>query len=96
MLKTTAVFGSLVIVGMPEDAFSLRSQHFAGNGASLQGSHIGNKQEALKMLDLAAEKNIKPWIEVLDMKECSEAIKRVDKNDIRYRFVLRQDIEPVE
>jgi hypothetical protein len=37
MLKTVAVFGNCVVVGMPEDAFSLRAQHFAGNGASLQG-----------------------------------------------------------
>lgn len=37
MLRTVAVFGSLINVGMPEDPFSLRSQHFAGNGASLQG-----------------------------------------------------------
>lgn len=48
------------------------------------------------MLKLAAEKNIKPMIEILDMKDCGKAIDRVDKNDIRYRFVLRQDIEPVE
>jgi alcohol dehydrogenase (NADP+) len=48
------------------------------------------------MLALAAEKKIKPWIEVLDMKECSSAIQRVAKNDVRYRFVLRQDIEPVD
>lgn len=48
------------------------------------------------MLNLAAEKDIKPWIEVMDMKKCGEGIERVAKNDIRYRFVLRQDIEPVE
>ena len=48
------------------------------------------------MLNLAAEKAIKPWIEVMDMKECPSAIQRVEKNDVRYRFVLRQDIEPVE
>lgn len=63
---------------------------------SFAGSHIGSKQEAIKMLNLAAEKNIKPWIEVMDMKECPTAIQRVEKNDVRYRFVLRQDIEPVE
>jgi alcohol dehydrogenase (NADP+) len=60
------------------------------------GSHIGNKKEALKMLALAAEKNVKPWIEVLDMKDCGKAIERVASNDIRYRFVLKQDLEPVE
>ncbi len=27
------------------------------------------------------------------MKDCSKAVKRVEDNDIRYRFVLEQDIE---
>lgn len=95
MLSTVAVYGALVQVGMPEDEWKVRAQHFAGNGASMQGSHIGSKEDVKKMLALAAEKNLKPWIEVLDMKECSKAIKRVNDNDIRYRFVLKQDIEPV-
>ena len=33
------------------------------------------------MLDLAAEKRIIPWVEVMDMKECSKAIERLEKGD---------------
>lgn len=96
LLKTCAVYGNIVMCGMPEDAWKVRSQHLAGNGAGVQGSHIGSKEDVKKMLALAAEKNIKPWIEVLDMKECPGALQRVHDNDIRYRFVLKQDLEPVE
>jgi alcohol dehydrogenase (NADP+) len=96
LFKVTAVYGAIVQCGMPEDAWSVRSQHMAGNGVAMQGSHIGSKEDVKNMLKLAADKNVKPWIEVLDMKDCSQAIQRVADNDIRYRFVLKQDIEPVQ
>lgn len=93
-LSSLSVHGRLIFVGMPEDEFkSLRSQQFAGNGALLGGSHIGSKVEALSMLDLAAKEKIKPWVEVLPMKDCGKAIQRLADGDVRYRFVLTQDIE---
>lgn len=54
------------------------------------GSHIGNRPEMIAMLKLASEKNIKPYIETLDISEkgCAEAVQRVKKNDVRYRFTL--------
>ncbi|SNX82990.1 related to alcohol dehydrogenase [Melanopsichium pennsylvanicum] len=93
ILSTLKVHGRLICVGMPEDVFKVRIQNFAGNGCLMGSSHIGSKKEALQMLALAAEKNIQPWVEVLPMKDCSKAVKRVEDNDIRYRFVLVQDIE---
>lgn len=93
ILSTLKVHGRLICVGMPEDVFKVRIQNFAGNGCLMGSSHIGSKKEALQMLALAAEKNIQPWVEVLPMKDCSKAVKRVEDNDIRYRFVLEQDIE---
>lgn len=93
ILSTLKVHGRLICVGMPEDVFKVRIQNFAGNGCLMGSSHIGSKKEALQMLALAAEKDIKPWVEVLPMKDCSKAVKRVEDNDIRYRFVLEQDIE---
>lgn len=76
--------GSLVCVGMPEDEIKLRVQHLAMKGGLLGSSHIGNKKEALAMLQLAAEKKIEPWIELHDMKYCSEAVQRVHKGDSTY------------
>lgn len=96
LLKICAVYGAVVLCGMPEDSWKIRAQNFSGNGASIQGTHIGSKEEVKQMLQLAADKNVQPWIEVVPMKECSKAIKRVADNDIRYRFVLKQDLEPVE
>lgn len=93
LLSSLAVHGKCIFVGMPEEGLKdIKSQAFAGNGCFLGGSHIGSKQEAIKMLDLAAKEKVKPWIEVLPMKDCSLAIKRLADNDIKYRFVLKQDL----
>ena len=42
------------------------------------------------MLKLASERNIKPYIETLDVGErgCKEAVERVKVNDVHYRFTL--------
>ena len=93
LLSVLKTEGRIVSVGMPEDQIKLRVQDLAGKGAFLGSSHIGSKVEALAMLKLAAEKDIKPWIELIDMKDCSKAVERVSKGDIRYRFVLKQDLE---
>ncbi|SHO75990.1 Similar to S.cerevisiae protein ADH6 (NADPH-dependent medium chain alcohol dehydrogenase) [Malassezia sympodialis ATCC 42132] len=92
MISSLKTDGRLICVGMPEDEIRVRVQHLAMRSALLGSSHIGNKTEALSMLKLAAEKNIEPWIELVDMKDCSKAMERVSKGDIRYRFVLKQDL----
>ncbi|KDQ58536.1 hypothetical protein JAAARDRAFT_34354 [Jaapia argillacea MUCL 33604] len=87
------VHGRFITVGLPDKPLpQLRAFDFAPNGCFLGGSHIGNKKEAVAMLKLAAEKGIKPWIEELPMKDAKIAVERVQKNDIRYRFVLTQDL----
>ncbi|WFD45718.1 alcohol dehydrogenase (NADP(+)) [Malassezia furfur] len=92
MVAALKTEGRCICVGMPEDEIKLHVQDLAMRGAFLGSSHIGNKKEALSMLQLAAEKKIEPWIELVDMKECSKAVERVSKGDIRYRFVLKQDL----
>jgi alcohol dehydrogenase (NADP+) len=97
LLSTLDIEKKLVFVGMPEEGLSnVTSQTLSGNGASLASSHLGNKQEAIDMLNLAAEKKVEPWINVLQMKDAAKAIKAVEDNTVRYRSILIQDIEPVE
>lgn len=44
----------------------------------------------ISMLKLASEKEVKPYIETLDVNEqgCKEAVEKVKVNDVRYRFTL--------
>ncbi|WWC68457.1 uncharacterized protein I206_102385 [Kwoniella pini CBS 10737] len=93
LLSTLDVEKKLVFVGMPEEGLSnITSQTLSGNAAALASSHLGNKQEVEKMLKLAVEKNVKPWVNILPMKEAAKAIKAVEDNTVRYRSVLLQDI----
>ncbi|ODO07510.1 alcohol dehydrogenase (NADP+) [Cryptococcus wingfieldii CBS 7118] len=84
----------LVFVGLPEEGLAnITSQALSGNAASLSSSHLGNKSEVKQMLQLAADKNVQPWVEVLPMKDATKAIKAVENSTVRYRTVLTQDIE---
>lgn len=90
-MSTLNVNGEFHNVGLPDKPLpTMMAQDFTPNGAKMGGSHIGSRPEMLAMLKLASEKNIKPMIETLDISEkgCAEAVERVKKNDVRYRFTL--------
>jgi alcohol dehydrogenase (NADP+) len=86
LLKTK---GTLIQVGLPEDkippfhAFSL-----VGKGCKLGGSSIGSPAEIREMLDLAAKKGVKTWIQKRPMDDVNKAIVDMEKGDARYRYVL--------
>ncbi|KAG8967349.1 NADP-dependent alcohol dehydrogenase [Tulasnella sp. 419] len=87
------VNGKFIVAGLPDDPLPpISAFALLPNGANLGGSHIGSKVEALAMLQLAAEKGIKPWIEELPMKDVGKAIRGVFQNKARYRYVLTQDL----
>lgn len=90
-MSTLAINGEFHNVGLPDKPLpEMMAQDFTPNGSKMGGSHIGNRPEALAMLKLASEKGIHPMIETLDISEkgCAEAVERVSKNDVRYRFSL--------
>lgn len=90
-MSTLAVNGTFHNVGLPDEPLpQLKAQDFAPNGAQIGASHIGSRPEVLDMLKLASERNIKPYIETLDVGErgCKEAVERVKVNDVHYRFTL--------
>ncbi|GAA5842022.1 hypothetical protein JCM11251_001991 [Rhodosporidiobolus azoricus] len=87
------VNGRLHIAAMPDDELPpFKSQALAGNGATLGVNHIGNKKEAEAMFKFAAEKGIKAWKEILPMKDVAKGIRGVHENNVRYRYVLKQDL----
>lgn len=90
-LSTLSVGGRLIYVGMPEEKLpQLAAQDLAGNGASIGSSHIGNKKEAIQMLQLAADKGIKTWKQVIPMSKAADGIIAIEKNTVRFRTVLEQ------
>lgn len=90
-MGTLAVNGSFHNVGLPDKPLpQMMAQDFTPNGCTIGGSHIGSRPEMLKMLKLAADKKLHPFVETLPVGEkgCAEAVSRVAKNDVRYRFTL--------
>ena len=90
-MSTLAVNGTFHNVGLPDKPLpQLMAQDFVPNGCNIGASHIGSRPEMLKMLKLAADKGLKPMVETLQISEegCAEAVQRVSKNDVRYRFTL--------
>jgi len=94
-LSILNVHGKFVTCGLPDNPLpQIPAFAFASNGAFFGGTHIGNKKECVEMLKLAASKGIKTWVEELSMKEASKAVQGVKDNKVRYRYVLKQDIDP--
>jgi len=94
LLSCLNIEKNCVFVGMPEEGLSnVTSQVLSGNAVRLTSSHLGNNAELRQMLQLAADKDVKPWVNVMPMKEAAKAIKAVEDNSVRYRSVLTQDIE---
>ncbi|KAI0025388.1 zinc-binding dehydrogenase [Xylariomycetidae sp. FL0641] len=87
LLKT---HGTLIQVGAPDggelppiNAFTL-----IFNGVKVGGSATGAPWEIRQMLQLAADKKIKPWVEKRPMKDANKAIVDMEEGKARYRYVL--------
>ncbi|KAK3903182.1 NADP-dependent alcohol dehydrogenase [Staphylotrichum tortipilum] len=90
-LSLLDVHAKWVSVGLPEDdGIKIRNQTFLSNGCFFGSSHLGSRRETLDMLQLAADKGIKTWVEEVPISEknLADALTRLHKNDIKYRFCL--------
>ena len=90
-LSLLDVHAKWVSVGLPEDdGIKIRNQTFLSNGCFFGSSHLGSRRETLEMLQLAADKGIKTWVEEVPISEknLADVLTRLHKNDIKYRFCL--------
>ena len=58
------------------------------NKITITGSAIGSIQSTQDMLDLCGKHNITSTVEVVPLKNVNEAFHRLEKGDVRFRFVL--------
>jgi alcohol dehydrogenase (NADP+) len=81
--------GTFIQVGAPEDNLPPTNAFaFIGKGVKFGGSMIGSPKEIQAMLDLAAEKKVKPWINEYPMKEANKAILDFQEGKPRFRITL--------
>ena len=55
---------------------------------TITGSFIGSMKETEDMLEFCKEKDLTSMIEVVNMDYINTAFERLEKNDVRYRFVV--------
>jgi uncharacterized zinc-type alcohol dehydrogenase-like protein len=80
--------GTHICVGIPAVPAQIPPFALFDGRKSLAGSGIGGIKETQEMLDFCAEHNIVSDIELIDIKDIHEAYKRMEKGDVRYRFVI--------
>ncbi|XP_051119406.1 probable cinnamyl alcohol dehydrogenase 1 [Andrographis paniculata] len=84
LLKTTGV---LVLVGFPSEVkFNPGSINL--NARMIAGSLTGGTKQTQEMLDFCAAHKIYPQIELIPIQYSNEALERMIKKDVKYRFVI--------
>jgi len=85
LLRTNGIH---ICVGVPPKPAEIAAFSLLGGRKSLAGSGIGGIKETQEMLDFCAANDIVSDIEMIDIKDIHKAYERMEKGDVRYRFVI--------
>jgi len=80
--------GTLVLVGQIGPLAEPSSIPLIMGRRRIAGSPIGGIRETQEMLDFCAKKQILPDCEMIRMDQINEAFERLERSDVRYRFVI--------
>ena len=80
--------GVLCLVGMIDMMPGFHSGLLLGGQKAVAGSGVGGIAQTQEMLDFCAEKGIVSEIEMIRMDEINHAYERMEKADVKYRFVI--------
>ncbi|WP_431606047.1 NAD(P)-dependent alcohol dehydrogenase [Enterobacter vonholyi] len=87
-LKLLKIDGSVVLIGLPPEPIEISAFNVVKGRRSFSGSNIGGIAETQEMLDFCAEHNITADIELIDASQINDAFSRLEKGDVKYRFVV--------
>ena len=85
LLRTNGVH---ICVGIPLQTFEVSPFALVAGNKALAGSGAGGLAQTQEMLDYCAEHNIVSDVEIIDIKDIHHAFERMEKGDVRYRFVI--------
>ncbi|KDP88473.1 NAD(P)-dependent alcohol dehydrogenase [Cupriavidus basilensis] len=80
--------GVLVLVGALEPLEPIHGALLVMNNRSISGSLIGGLPATQELLDFCARHNVLPNCEMVDVREINTAFRRMQANDVKYRFVI--------
>ncbi|PWY62764.1 alcohol dehydrogenase [Aspergillus eucalypticola CBS 122712] len=88
-LRLLKAGGTFVLVGAPEKPLPrMRAFELIGKGVNVTGSNIGSREDIRCMLEVAAEKGVRPWVETRRMEEVNETLRDMEAGRARFRYVL--------
>jgi alcohol dehydrogenase (NADP+) len=87
LMETLKLDGTLCSVGIP-DEFDVSPIALASKRRSIASSGAGGTRDVREMLAFCAEHDITAEVEVVGREGINEALGRLARNDVRYRFVI--------
>jgi uncharacterized zinc-type alcohol dehydrogenase-like protein len=82
------VDGTLVIVGAIAEVPAFHSRLLLGGRRRVSSSPIGGLAETQDLLDFCARTGVLPECEMIPMQEINRAYERMERSDVKYRFVI--------
>ncbi|KAK6071127.1 nadp-dependent alcohol dehydrogenase [Seiridium cupressi] len=82
--------GNFIQVGLPDggEMPAINALTLFESGITIGGSAIGSRRDITKMLQLAADKKITPWVEERPLQDANNAIVDMFEGKARFRYVL--------
>lgn len=80
--------GTLCLVGMIDMMAPFHSGLLLGGQKAVAGSGVGGIAQTQEMLDFCAQHGVLPEVEMIRMGEINQAFERMEKADVKYRFVI--------
>jgi D-arabinose 1-dehydrogenase-like Zn-dependent alcohol dehydrogenase len=84
-LKTNATY---IIVGIPPEPYAIHAGELLMKRLKIGGSIIGGIKECQSMLTFCGQHNITSMIELIPASYANKAMKRLNSNDVKFRFVI--------
>lgn len=87
-LSLLKVNGKLILMGVINQPLQFVSPMVMLGRKTITGSFIGSMDETQEVLDFCEKKGLTSMIEMVKMDQVNEALERLERNDVRYRFVV--------
>ncbi|XP_073023482.1 cinnamyl alcohol dehydrogenase 1 [Primulina eburnea] len=87
-LSLLKVDGKLILMGVINTPLQFITPMVMLGRKTITGSFIGSMKETEEMLEFCKEKGLASTIEVVKLDYLNTAFERLEKNDVRYRFVV--------
>ncbi|KAL9248727.1 Cinnamyl alcohol dehydrogenase 1-like protein [Drosera capensis] len=87
-LSLLKVHGKLILMGVINSPLQFMSPVVMLGRKTITGSFIGSMKETEEALQFCKENRLSSQIEIVKMDSINQALERLEKNDVRYRFVV--------